>query len=76
MSRDQRPARVKLVGGTPPTVPARRSDDVKNPENAGKTAAATSTTPPSSGLLYGVIFLIGCIIGGGGLSLLPLLGLL
>jgi hypothetical protein len=76
MSRDQRPARVKLVDGAPLAVPARRAGDVQSPENNGETATAASTTPPSSGLLYGAIFLIGCIIGGAGLSLLPMLGLL
>jgi hypothetical protein len=76
MSRDQRPGRVKLVNGAPLAVPARRSGDVQNPENNGKTAGAASTTPPSSGLLYGAIFLIGCMIGGAGLSLLPMLGVL
>jgi hypothetical protein len=56
-------------------VPARRSNDVENVANIGTPAEATAATPSSSGLLYGMIFLIGCIIGGGGLSLLPMLGL-
>jgi hypothetical protein len=75
MSRDQRPARVKLVDSAPPAVPARRSDDAGQAASDGKAAGAATEAPPSSGVLYAAVFLIGCIIGGSGLSLLPLLGL-
>ena len=75
MSRDQRPARVKLVENAPPVVPTRRSEDAEQAGTDGKTAGAATATPPSSGVLYAAVFLIGCIIGGSGLSLLPLLGL-
>lgn len=75
MSRDQRPARVKLVDGASPAVPGSRSGVTEKSEKNGDPAAADSATPPSSGLLFGAIFLIGCMIGGAGLSLLPMLGL-
>ncbi len=71
MSRDQRPARVKLVDSSQAAVPVRRADDVAPAASKGTTAPA----PSSSGILYGTVFLVGCMIGAGGMSLLPMLGL-
>ena len=71
MSRDQRPARVKLVDSSTPAVPVRRADDVV--PAAGEASVAPKTS--SSGVLYAMIFLIGSMIGAAGISLLPKLGL-
>lgn len=71
MSRDQRPARVKLVESAPPAVPVRRADDAA----PAPSKAPTAPTASSSGLLYGTVFLVGCMLGAGGMSLLPMLGL-
>ncbi len=74
MSRDQRPARVKLVGSAPTVPPARRSDDIAKPGKSGK-PTSESAAPRSSGLLYGATFLIACLAGAVGMALLPILGL-
>lgn len=67
MSRDQKPGRMRVVGGeTPPVQPAAaaQSETVAEIPAAGETAASL--------LLPVILFLIACAIGGSAVVLLRL----
>ena len=70
MSHDQKPARVRLVGGGAGSEERRRlpAAPVRNTGDAG--AVATRRSAGRSVVLPGLMFIIGCAIGG---VVLPLL---
>ena len=81
MSRDQRPGRVKMIDNAPAALPARRVGDVPGTANATAIVAAAEPalpelpTPKSRTILWSGLFLIACIAGAAGVTLLPLLGI-
>lgn len=77
MSRDQRPGRVKLIDGSAEAVPTRRVGDTLGTAVVDTAATPASEPPPaakSPTMLWSTIFLLACIAGAAGITLLPLLG--
>lgn len=72
MSRDQRPARVKMIDHAQLVVPASRADDTLGGNIAPGSAPGK---PAQSGtVLWAALFLMACAAGAAGVALMPLLG--
>ena len=78
MSRDQRPGRVKMIDAGAPPAP---SGQIGNGVGSAIVDAAAPTAPDrpapkSRAMLWSALFLIACIAGAAGITLLlPLLGI-
>ena len=73
MSHDQKPGKVRVVGGQA-AAPSRRSDDSVLDDPASVLAVATQNEstkngPGQSKLLLAALFMTGCAIGGAALPL-------
>ena len=83
MSRDQRPGRVKMIDNAPAALPARRVGEVPGPATATAAAVIDAAepalpelaAPKSRTILWSGLFLLACIAGATGVTLLPLLGI-
>lgn len=70
MSRDQKPGKFKLVGGTAPNYGRRASDKVPGepvgatPRIAARDEQEAIDAPRSRGLLLSLLYLLFCGIGG------------
>jgi hypothetical protein len=76
MSRDQRPRRVKMIDTGPIDVPAtRRAGDQLDADVAAQ-PAAPATLPKPRVLPWVMLFLLACVAGATGTSLMSWAGML
>ncbi len=78
MSRDQKPARVKLVASSTTNYGRRLEDQMPREEagslSAGAGAANVPTARKGSALLLSSLFLVACAAGGAGMVFLGFAG--
>lgn len=77
MSRDQRPGRVKMIDASPPPEPTEQIGDGAGSAIVDDTAptAPDLNTAKSRIMQWSALFLIACIAGAAGVTLLPWLGI-